>query len=346
MINLIKPFINIYLDGIDEAYLRGAFGKCDTDFQYEVGGVGRITTSKDGVIILGKPVILKQIVTETECEFTHQINEWVKTWASKEMCQEMPSLDYYLFHSHASMEPFWSRTDDKWIENYATAGLLVSLVGNHDGKWKARVDTITQKGDMHIEQEIKCKLHVIHQPREEYLDAAREAAIERDKMVTVEPMVHVFPVTHDGYTTPQFIHGVGSHQTPLQIAARNSLAFDDVELDGSFGSYGDTADIPPFSTGLPHGTTVSKLITRHGIALKVYFAKPNLLSFIGNKGTMYTVTPNAKFYKQLCKAFRINKDTLSKLIASGQCIRYNNAKQGPKFLFIKNKVEGTNVHPS
>ena len=43
-------------------------------------------------------------------------------------------------HSHGSMKPFWSHTDNDCIEGLANDGFLVSLVVNHAGETRCRVD--------------------------------------------------------------------------------------------------------------------------------------------------------------------------------------------------------------
>ena len=171
------PLADLILTGEDEAYARAAIREASPN---EVGGVGRITRH-DGWILCHGLLVLKQEVSMASCDFESAIEDWLLTWNTKEAVLETkePHLDFLIWHVHPITG--WSSQDEEWIENYTTAGLLVSLVLNGSKQWESRVDTLvngihfTRPGEL-----------LVGHPS--YKDAETRAIQAVKDNVTVEPV--------------------------------------------------------------------------------------------------------------------------------------------------------------
>lgn len=327
MIELVKPPFQLFMEGVDEAFMQAAIGKDDEEFKWELGGVGRLYIEKDGTLTLGEPILLKQTVTAGSCEFHNHITEWLKTWAPEACEAAMPNVNFYTWHSHNSMDTFRSHQDDEWIGNYVNSGLLVTLIGNHKGSWKAYIDTVSKHGDEYMHHQLPCKLHILHQPRPDYVAAAKVAVEQRASLVEL-PSATSMLLAAARDARGRFV-GHGANLTePL-----------DQELEdyylGRDGHDDTLKDVPAFvspssassfNKRLPYNRTVGDLALAHGISLRIYFAKadkpPYLVCFMCNSRTMYTVDIGGPILNQIRLVFRISKKQLRKFIGSGKAINY------------------------
>ncbi len=319
-----KPY-RLYMEGVDEAFLQAAIGRSEKDFRWELGGVGRLTIEDDGTITLGEPVILKQTVTTGSCEFHNHITEWLKTWAPESCESEMPNVNFYTWHSHNTMDTFRSGIDDEWISNYANMGLLVTLIGNHKGAWKAYIDTVINRGGVHMQHQLPCKLHVLHQERPEYVKAAEHALALRKELVELPS--HTSLVLASARDSQGRFVGHGTHLTePLEEYYLGRDGIVAVEDKVPFVPSTPVTGLSSFSKRLPGGLSVSDLAATHGEQLRIYFSNTNkppyLVCFMCNARTMYTVDAGGPILNQLRLVFRISKKHLRKLIGSGAAINY------------------------
>lgn len=356
MIHLSNGPIEVLLPSEHEAFMQAAIGYNTNDFKYELGGVGRITIQSDGSLLLGEPIILKQEVTQGDCEFHTAIVEWLKTWTPESCEQAMPNINYYTWHSHNSMKTFRSGQDDTWIKNYVNSGMLVTLIGNHKGDWKVWVDTVTEKANIHYHQQLKCELDIICPNHKEIVARALAA---RDKYVTVHKTVVVkssgswkggvwqrndrgdYPLLSSGsYTTPSLARdAMNSHGN-----AEYPSYMDD------FDNFDDPTelDVPPKVTARDeHGDVmrlnIALLVKKHGASMRVYFVlgETPTISFMCNAMTMYTINipAGSKSRDAFKRAFRMSNKALGLMIGRGVCIRYvPTNKKGPRWELIRKEV--------
>lgn len=305
----VKLPIDVYLPGEYDEYMQAAFGRSKDDFEYELGGVGKVSVEKDGTILIGQPVILEQEVSKGECEFHAKICDWLASWCPKALEQQMPAINYYTFHSHNSMGTFRSGQDDDWVSNYVNKGFLLTLIGNHKGEWKCWVDTMIHVSGMWVQVQVPCKLHVYHG----YDGVAEQAIKDRKKLVTVPKYVNVtsgvggrwnkrgkwIKGSHRGGTssllalanhsqgrlhgaqdTPPSMSGLVSDQPPYGNLDSEEFGFiadtmreekEDTEdlIDDIEPEDSDTKFTSP--SPFPHGDTIITLAKKHGKGLRVYF---------------------------------------------------------------------------
>jgi len=333
LINLEKlTTLEVFLDGKHEAYMQGAMGRTSKEFRYEIGGVGRVIVDKEGFIDLGPPVILEQEVSTGECEFKDSIVKWLETWAPESLTQEMPNVSFYLWHSHNSMATFWSATDEEWISNYIGTGLLVSLVGNHKAEWKCRVDTVAKVSDKYFHYKLPCKFKIEHEPRPEYIAAAKQAVVDRKRVVTLPKIgksIHGYNRAWERGVHPQ-----------LALAPRSMMSgarYDMGNFDGDDKRDGVVKHADGVSY-LPIGTTVAALAKTYGAQLRVYFcqaytAQSRLhITLMCSEVLSYTVDATPDICSQIRNTFKMPKGVMKAYLGSGGCVQHiRNKGKGPRW---------------
>ena len=113
------------------------YAQCAYDeFKSEIGGMS-IMVRNGNIWELQDPVILKQEISAGACELD---KEALATYYSK-VALENQDKDYRIcwWHSHHTMDAFWSGTDKKAIEEYSNADLSFALVVNLREEYKFRV---------------------------------------------------------------------------------------------------------------------------------------------------------------------------------------------------------------
>lgn len=105
----------------------------------EINGLG-IVEREGSKFIIKDLVLLEQKVSSAQCD--------IKPDAMVSLMQEMieagrgediPKLRLW-WHSHNSMGAFWSSTDDSTGKNFAGSEFLVSIVTNHKGEMRGKVN--------------------------------------------------------------------------------------------------------------------------------------------------------------------------------------------------------------
>ena len=111
------------------------------EFKTEIGGMAIIYKNKDDNWIIDGPCILKQEVSgaNTSLDKEELANYYTKT--HMKITKKHPDLDYRFlwWHSHHTMEAFWSGTDLSTIEEYSDGEIGFALVVNLKGEYKFRV---------------------------------------------------------------------------------------------------------------------------------------------------------------------------------------------------------------
>lgn len=129
---------NLVIDFTEEAW--GFLWEYIDAVNTEIGGIGYI--EKDGPFLTWhKTVLVPQEVTSGSIDFTD--TAFMVEQAHRDGVLGDPDFIWGWWHSHASMGVFWSSTDtDEYIAPFRDAGApaLVSIVGNHDHKYKMRAD--------------------------------------------------------------------------------------------------------------------------------------------------------------------------------------------------------------
>jgi hypothetical protein len=108
-------------------------------FKAEIGGMMIAHRDDDGDFILSDPIILKQRVTAAHCTLDKEelAQYYVKT-AMKH--KKLDSLQFVWWHSHHTMDAFWSPTDLNAIDQMSSGQMSMSLVVNLKEEYKFRVN--------------------------------------------------------------------------------------------------------------------------------------------------------------------------------------------------------------
>lgn len=108
----------------------------------EIGGWGYARLDEDN-IIWENVFLVPQQVSHSEVDFESTGGDGAAVErAIKDGVLEEPAFVWVSWHSHHSMKPFWSETDDARIKAMAKTGVtrLLSFVGCHDGQYELRLD--------------------------------------------------------------------------------------------------------------------------------------------------------------------------------------------------------------
>jgi hypothetical protein len=108
----------------------------------EIGGWGYARLDGDN-IVWENVFLVPQQVSESEVDFESTGGDTAAVeQAIKDGVLDDPAFVWVSWHSHHSMKPFWSKTDDARIAAMAKTGVtrLLSFVGCHDGQYELRLD--------------------------------------------------------------------------------------------------------------------------------------------------------------------------------------------------------------
>ena len=103
----------------------------------EISGLGTIE-ARSGTLVVTGLYLLEQTVSHSETELSAAS---IAAFLAEAPGKGIDSNQIRLWwHSHAKSSTFWSATDEKAIESFEAVPWWVSIVGNHNGDYKARVD--------------------------------------------------------------------------------------------------------------------------------------------------------------------------------------------------------------
>ena len=94
----------------------------------EIGGMAICYQDKDGDWIVTDPVILKQDVTGSTCDLDKE--ELANYYCKAAKKHKKKNFRFCWWHSHHTMDVFWSSTDIKGIEEYSDGDMSFALVVN------------------------------------------------------------------------------------------------------------------------------------------------------------------------------------------------------------------------
>ena len=105
----------------------------------EIGGMSVVTQDKDGDWLIQDPVILKQEIGSTTCDLDKE--ELAKYYTQMAAKYNKMNFRFCWWHSHHTMQAFWSGTDISSIEEYGEgeSDLSFALVVNLKEEYKCRV---------------------------------------------------------------------------------------------------------------------------------------------------------------------------------------------------------------
>lgn len=109
----------------------------------EVGGMGYARLEDDGTIHWRETFLIPQEVSSTEVDFESTNGDTVAIErAITDGVLDDPNFVWVSWHSHHTMQAYWSGTDDKRIAAMSKVGVkrLLSFVGCHDGSYELRLD--------------------------------------------------------------------------------------------------------------------------------------------------------------------------------------------------------------
>ena len=105
----------------------------------EIGGMSVVTQDKDGDWLIQEPVILKQEIGGTTCDLDKE--ELAKYYTQMAVKYNKTNFRFCWWHSHHTMQAFWSGTDISSIDEYGEgeSDLSFALVVNLKEEYKCRV---------------------------------------------------------------------------------------------------------------------------------------------------------------------------------------------------------------
>ena len=102
----------------------------------EVGGLG-VVEQRLNTLVVTDIFLLEQKVTAATTDLNNgAIARFVADWVRRG--RNIGTLRLW-WHSHATMNVFWSSTDLATIKDLADGGWLLAIVGNHKGETRARL---------------------------------------------------------------------------------------------------------------------------------------------------------------------------------------------------------------
>lgn len=97
----------------------------------EIGGLGTVRVREDALTVEEVFLLEQEVTGATTHLDPGAVGRFVARFAAE---GRDPSLLRFWWHSHASMDVFWSATDIATIRDLSEEGFLLSLVGNHKGE--------------------------------------------------------------------------------------------------------------------------------------------------------------------------------------------------------------------
>jgi len=137
----------------------------------EIGGWG-YARLKGSDLIWEQVFLVPQEVSHSEVDFEATGGDVAAIErAVNDGVLEDPAFVWVSWHSHHSMKPFWSKTDEARIAALAKAGItrLLSFVGCHDGDYRLRLDVFdVQAHDVNLGQVSVNELELISDADDEF----------------------------------------------------------------------------------------------------------------------------------------------------------------------------------
>tara|TARA_R100001463_G_scaffold113743_1_gene168887 strand:+ start:205 stop:1410 length:1206 start_codon:yes stop_codon:yes gene_type:complete len=116
------------------SYARKTYEKHKT----EVSGYAPVYINEEGVMDIQEPVIMDQECSSTNTTLKKEaISEYISKVSIEEKDKLPNNLMFMWWHSHHTMEAFWSSTDIEAINEFAENGPALSVVVNNKGEYKA-----------------------------------------------------------------------------------------------------------------------------------------------------------------------------------------------------------------
>ena len=111
------------------------------EYKAEIGGMSIIYKDKEGDWIVERPVILKQEISGSNTSIDKDELAKYYTKEAAFMQEKHPNIDYRFlwWHSHHTMDAFWSGTDHKAIEEFSDGDMSFALVVNLKEEYKFRI---------------------------------------------------------------------------------------------------------------------------------------------------------------------------------------------------------------
>jgi hypothetical protein len=109
----------------------------------EIGGFGYAFIDKDGDITWTDTFLVPQYSSSSEVDFEGTDGDAVAIeYAAKDGHLGADDFVWVSWHSHHTMKPFWSQTDEKRITGLGKTGIrhLLSFVGCHDHSYRLRLE--------------------------------------------------------------------------------------------------------------------------------------------------------------------------------------------------------------
>ena len=118
-------------------YARIAYEK----YKAEIGGMAMMVKDNEGDWSVQSPVILKQEISASNTSIDKDELAKYYTKTALYMSKNHPELDYRFlwWHSHHTMDAFWSGTDHKAIEEFDEGDMSFALVVNLKEEYKFRI---------------------------------------------------------------------------------------------------------------------------------------------------------------------------------------------------------------
>ena len=121
------------------------------EFKAEIGGMSVMIEDEDGDWELKDPVILKQVVTAGNTHLDK--DELAKYYTRTAKKYAKKNFRFCWWHSHHTMDAFWSGTDTNTIEEFSDGDFSFALVVNLKEEYKFRV-SIWKPFPMHKDVEL------------------------------------------------------------------------------------------------------------------------------------------------------------------------------------------------
>lgn len=142
----------------------------------EIGGWGYARLAEDN-IIWENVFLVPQQVSHSEVDFESTGGDGTAVeQAIEDGVLDDPAFVWVSWHSHHSMKPFWSKTDDARITAMAKTGVtrLLSFVGCHDGQYQLRLDVFgVEAHGVHLGQVSMNELKLTSETDDEFTTAIR-----------------------------------------------------------------------------------------------------------------------------------------------------------------------------
>jgi len=174
--------MNVTIDAATERRLWAFIRSVET----EIGGWGYARVH-GGEIVWRDVFLVPQEVSGSEVDFEATGGDTVAVErAIKDGVLEDPSFLWVSWHSHHTMKPYWSTTDNSRIAAMAKTGItrMLSFVGCHDGNYRMRLDVFdVHLHDIALSQLSLHDLKLVHDPDDEF-----EVLISREVAANVKEL--------------------------------------------------------------------------------------------------------------------------------------------------------------